>query len=389
MTRTNRTRYASRTAHLSDLNKRRVVDVLLETEQSSRRELAERTHLASSTISMIISELIDEELVRRIGKRGQSTAGRREEIVARNPRAATVIGVHYTTDACTFGLIDFGLGIVEEFGISRDEYDPERVDLAIVQGINTLLDRYRHDRNVLGVVLSLPNNPVREQVVTARVSEQLEIPVYGINNVTAMAVYYNYVRQQATGDTFSLVYIGSGIGSGLVIRGEAYHGVNGNASDLGHLFIRESEQTCRCGLTGCLETFSSLEAISRRINEQFPEAGTLKGDKLVDFLEKNLWAGDRVVEALINTACVDLARGIRNLVAILDPGMILVVSRLNRLNPFYEGRLREHFYAGLAAPAVQTTRLEFGEYHPEAGIVGAGLYLFRTLLGGTGSAQVE
>lgn len=365
------------------------MDVLLETDQFSRRELAERTNLANSTISMIISELIDEGLVRPIGKRGQSTAGRREEIVARNPRAATVIGVHYTTDACTFGLIDFGLGIVEEFGISRDAYDPERIDLAIVQGINTLLDRYRHDRHVLGVVLSLPNNPVREQVVTARVSEQLEIPVCGINNATAMAVYYNYVRQQVTGDTFSLVYVGSGIGSGLVIRGEAYHGVNGNASDLGHLFIRESEHTCRCGLTGCLETFSSLDAISRAISEQIPGAVALKGDKLVDFLERKLWAGDRFVEALINTTCVDLARGIRNLVAILDPGMILVVSRLNRLNPFYEGRLREHFYAGLAAPAVQTTRLEFGEYHPEAGIVGAGLYLFRTLLGGTGSAQVE
>ncbi|TVR69675.1 MAG: ROK family transcriptional regulator [Spirochaetaceae bacterium] len=380
---------ASRTVHLSDLNKRRVVDVLLESEQFSRRELAARTNLANSTISTITTELIEEGLVRRIGKRGQSSAGRREEIVARNPRAVTVIGVHYTTDACTFGLIDFGLGIVEEFGIPRDDYDPEHIDEAIVRGIDQLLEHHRLERNVLGVILSLPNNPVREQVVTSRVSERLDIPVFGINNVTAMAVYYNYVRSRAIGDTFSLVYVGTGIGSGLVIRGEAYHGVNGNASDLGHLFIRESSSTCRCGLTGCLETFSSLDAIARRVADQFPQAGLLKGDQLVDFLEKKLWAGDRFVEELIDSTCADLARGIRNLVAILDPGTILVVSRLNRLNPFYEGRLRDHFYAGLAAPTVQTTRLEFGEYHPEAGIVGASLYLFRTLLGGTGSSRVE
>lgn len=389
MTGKNTANSASRTAHLSDLNKRRVVDALLETDQCSRRELALRTNLANSTISTITAELIDEGLVRRIGKRGQLAAGRREEIVARNPRVATIIGVHYTTDACTFGLIDFGLGIVEEFGIARDDYEPEHIDHAITRGIEQLLRQYRHERNVLGVILSLPNNPVREQVITARVTEQLDVPVWGINNVTAMAVYYNYVRPKATGDTFSLVYVGSGIGSGLVIRGEAYHGVNGNASDLGHLYIRDSVHLCRCGLTGCLETFSSLDAIGRQIAEQFPDAGLLKGDYLVDFLEKKLWAGNQYVEDLIDITCADLARGIRNLVAILDPGTILVVSRLNRLNPFYDGRLREHFYAGLAAPSVQTTRLEFGDYRPEAGIVGAGLYLFRTLLGGNGSSRVE
>ena len=365
------------------------MDALLERDECSRREISRRTGLASSTVSMIISELTDEGLVHRIGKRDQRAAGRREEIVARNPAAAAVIGVHYTTDACTFGVIDFGLNVMEEYGLGPGACAPESIDRCIVDEVGGILARYAKQRNVMGVVVSLPNNPIRRQMVTDRVAGSVHVPVYGINNVVAMAMYYGYAPLPHWSRTFCLVYVGTGVGSGLVIDGRAYHGVHGSASDLGHLSLRDSPIVCRCGLSGCLETFCSLEAISRRIADHYRHSDRLRADALVEFLDDRLRTGDRYAIGLIDSVCSDLARGLRSLVSILDPGLILIVSRLNRLNPSFADRVREHFHAASASPDAQATQLEFCEYRPEAGLVGAGLFFYRTVLGGPGSSRID
>jgi|GEM_PF-3565734 len=370
----------------SELNKRRVISALLSTGRCSRRDLAERTRLASSTISTITSELIDCGIVQRAGKRNHSAAGRREELVARNPKAATAVTVHYTTDACTFGLVDFGLNVMDEFELESAP-NGRGIEEMIAARVAEMLEAYPRSRLPSLVALSLPNHPIPEKVVTRRVSQSVDIPVFGLNNVAAMAVYHNYIAGHGEPRTFSLVYVGTGIGSGLVIDGEVYHGVNGNASDLGHVHIRESPVPCRCGRTGCLETFASLQALSRAVREQFPRfpaERALRGDALVAFLQERLLVGDAFVRDLLDASCADLAKGIRNLATLLDPGTVLVVSRLNRLSPFYEERLRAHYYTRAGAPAVHTTRLEFGEYRPEAGLVGAGLFGFNRLLGGAG-----
>ncbi len=372
---------ARKTTHLSELNKRRVIDALLSTDACSRRELARRTHLANSTISTITSELMESGFIQRVGKRNQLSAGRREELVARNPRAATALAVHYTTDALTFGLVDFGLNVVEEFHVGSLPVNGEGIDRIIVDRAQALIGRDgRLQPSVLA--LSLPNHPIRETVLTDRVGRSLDIPVVGLNNVASMAVYHNYLSAHEGPKTFSLLYVGTGIGSGLVIDSEVYHGVNGNASDLGHVYIKDSPIVCRCGRTGCVETFASLRALSRAVQQYYGEEYALRGDDLVSFLNDRLLVEDLFARELIDQACADLAKGIRNLAALLDPGTILVVSRLNRLNPFYEERLRAHYYTRAGAPAVHTTKLEFGKYRPEAGVVGAGLFGFRRLLGG-------
>ena len=84
-----------RVSDLSATNRRRVVRVLMESDEVSRREIAQRTGLAPSTVSMITGELIESGAIYTAGKRSQISAGRREEVVARHPGAATAISVHY------------------------------------------------------------------------------------------------------------------------------------------------------------------------------------------------------------------------------------------------------------------------------------------------------
>ena len=381
--RPNRSAPATKTSHLSELNRRRVIDALLESKVTSRRQIAERTRLAPSTVSTITGELLEDRFIQRVGKRDQASVGRRQDLMARNPRAATVLAVHYTTDACTLGVVDFGLNVVDEIDLPLHDAGPESIHEIIVESVESFLDGWRDKPRPGGLVLSLPNHPVQEKVVTSRVAERLAIPVVGLNNVAAMAVYYNYISIEGESPrTFSLVYVGSGIGSGLVLNGSVYHGVNGKASDLGHVYIGPSDIRCRCGSTGCVETFASLNALSHKVLQHFSLERRLRGDELVDFLSRKLESGDRFVRDMIDEACSDLAKAVRNLTSLLDPGIILIVSRLNRLNPFYEQSFRNHYYARSAVPAVQTTTLDFGEYRPEAGIVGAALFAYHQLLGG-------
>lgn len=363
-----------RVSDLSATNKKKVIRALMESTSLSRREIAAKTGLAHSTVSNITGELLDAGLVYTAGRRGQSTAGRKEELVARNPRAGYGVTVHYTTDTLTVSLVDFSFSIVKSRETAVETVALSELVHLIEERISSFLEEL--EVTPVFISLSLPNHPFSRPLIADNVSERFNLPTYSLNNVESMAMYYNYVPGDIDASTFSLVYVGTGIGSALVIDDDVYQGIHGNASDLGHVYIRDSEVACRCGRTGCLESFASERVLSKQIQEHYESVERLHGADLCSFIMKHLHDNDHAIVEMIESLTIDLAKGIYNLVALSDPGRVVVVSRLNAINPAFSERVRRNYYQHACEPAGAQTEFSFIDYRSEAGLIGAGIFGF-------------
>jgi glucokinase len=135
--------------------------------------------------------------------------------------------------------------------------------LAVGVGCGGPLDRAR------GLILSPPNLPGWDEFpITELVEKGLDAPVLLDNDANAAALGEH---NQGAGRGFQdLVYmtISTGIGGGIISKGEILHGVGDAAGEVGHITILPEGPECRCGERGCLETLCSGTGIARRARER-------------------------------------------------------------------------------------------------------------------------
>jgi glucokinase len=130
---------------------------------------------------------------------------------------------------------------------------------AVGLGIPATID---HDR---GVAVSAVNLPLSDLPIRDIVSERTGLPVFVDNdgNVAALAEYL-YGAAQGKPDTVMLT-VGTGIGGGLILRGEIYRGSTGAGAELGHMVIQADGPPCQgnCPNHGCVEALASGTALGR------------------------------------------------------------------------------------------------------------------------------
>jgi glucokinase len=167
--------------------------------------------------------------------------------------------------------------------------------------------------------------PVRDLL-----QKELGIPVV-VDNDANVAAYGEHLAGAARGyDDFLLVTLGTGIGGAIVIDGEVYRGES-FAGEWGHIQHNPSGRLCDCGRRGCWETTASGPALVRLAREVIslnPEgsfasrfgSGPISGEDVTAAAD----AGDEVARGLVAEVGAELGRGIANLIAIFDPGLVVV-----------------------------------------------------------------
>lgn len=183
-------------------------------------------------------------------------------------------------------------------------------------------------------------------------------------------------------DDFVFVALGSGVGSGFVSGGQLLRGANGFAGESGHMTIDISGPAHITGQAGPWEYFASGHALGRLGREavaagKFPGAvslvgdiGELRGEHVVALLND----GDPTAAEIFDIFCREVARGIANLVLILDAGRVVIGGGLvevgETLRSGIDGWLQRLLPAAQHRPQVEVVLAEFGS---EASAVGAAL----------------
>lgn len=213
---------------------------------------------------------------------------------------------------------------------------------------------------------ALADEPLRDDLV-ARVG----LPVVVVNDADAAAWaefrYGGHLAVGEGGDDLLMVALGTGLGSGLVLDGHLYRGAHGFAGEAGHLPVVRDGRPCPCGSRGCWERYASGTALVQAYRDGGgdPERS---GPEVTDAAR----AGDPVAVAAFTEIGRWLGHGLAGLVAVLDPGVIVVGGGVAEAGELLLAPARE----ALAATVTGAGRrplppLSLARLGTPAGIVGA------------------
>ena len=252
----------------------RILRIVREQGPLSASQIVRLTGLAKSTVSINLDRLLEAGLVREVTRAGSKRC--KLEI---DESAGFVVGVDLGQTHLALGLCNLRAEILERTRtplLLRRE-TPESVLDRTTALAGELLSRARLDpRRLLGIAVGVPGPvdhargiPVSPPVmpgwdhypVTSYLAERFGCPVFLDNDVNVMALGERHRGAAQDVDDFMFVKIGTGIGCGLVVRGEIYRGAKGAAGDIGHIGLDGDATACRCGNRGCLEAVAGGEGL--------------------------------------------------------------------------------------------------------------------------------
>jgi glucokinase-like ROK family protein len=324
---------------LRELNRGRVIDVLRERGTASRAEIARATGLSRSTVSTIVSSLIEAGLVTEqaeaTGVPHGAHGGRPPVLLSLDKSAGVAVGIDFGHTHLRVAVSDLSHDVLAEDGrdLDVDHSASEGLDAAS-KLIDRVLKRARVQRKrVLGVGMGLPG-PIDRTTGTvgssailpgwvgvdaaAEMSKRLRIPVHVENdaNLGALAEFV-----WGSGKGFSdLIYIklSSGVGAGMLLGGRLYHGTGGTAGEIGHTVVDPGGAICRCGSRGCLETVASAKAIADVLGDSRGEPVSIR--QLLELARH----GDAAAVRLIGEAGRQIGVAVANLCNVINPELVIV-----------------------------------------------------------------
>lgn len=220
-----------------------------------------------------------------------------------------------------------------------------------------------------GLLVSSPNLAFREVALRPHFERAWELPLAVENDVNA-AAYGEYVVAAKPREPLLAVYVGTGVGGGLVVNGRVFHGAAGFAAEIGHVpVVAEGGETCGCGRRGCLEAYAGGAAIVRRASER-PAPGAQPRQN-VDDVARAAAAGEAACRAVLEEAAAALGVGLAAAVNLYNPGTVVLGGGVTRAWPEIVPRALERMRAHALPAALRelvTARAQLGSH---AGVVGA------------------
>lgn len=247
------------------------------------------------------------------------------------------------------------------------------------------LDRER------GVVVVAPNLGWRDFPLRDAISDRIRLPAT-LDNDANCATLGEWWRGAAQGARNVVgITIGTGIGGGIVIGGQLYHGSSDVAGEIGHTTIDSTGRYCRCGNYGCLEAYASGPAIALRAREALErdEVSALhkmvKGD--LDLLTaatvyEAAHRGDALALEVVRDTARFLGTGIANLLNTVNPDVVVITGGVTRAGDRLFEPLRAEVKRRAFRPAVAACRIVPGTLEGTAGVVGAVATFKQQKLGG-------
>jgi predicted NBD/HSP70 family sugar kinase len=328
-----------------------VLRALYDHSPISRAEIARMSGLTRTTVGDVVGELIASGLAREVG-RGQSTGGKAPTLLELVDGARLVIGLDLGEFVFRGSLVDLrgrvrrtaernvgGLNGEEALGIVHE----------LVDELAAWLESSGQGSSLLGIGVGTPgivdaatgtirwavNLDWQDLSLGDLLRERHGVPVQVANDSRAAALAIQLFGEPSpNGRAANLVAIkvGRGIGAGVVLGGELFHGDGFGAGEIGHTVVEVDGEECRCGRFGCLETVASSRAILKRATEVAEERPDSQlgvrlrqsGELELTDLEAALAADDPDAGMIVASAGRYLGQVVAGLIGVLDVERIVL-----------------------------------------------------------------
>lgn len=241
-------------------------------------------------------------------------------------------------------------------------------------GVAGQLDRKK------GVVLSSPNIPFDHFPLAEQIQDEFHLPVTLANDVEAAAYGELFHGAGKGSPLFVCVFVGTGIGGGLVQDGKLFRGFSGTGGELGHMTVVAGGRICGCGSRGCLEAYSSRTAMTHAILAEIKRGRSSVVKQEVEegsaalrsgVIAEAIQAGDELVTEVARESAEYLGYGLASIINFYNPQKIILGGGvIEAMDLIYEHATRRAREIALPPPAqvVEFSRTGLGD---NAGTVGA------------------
>lgn len=407
----NQTLHGSNIFSVKAHNIQAVLLSLLYEENLSRTELAERINLSSTTITNLITELLEEGLVSESNCSDSDPelnrpVGRPRTALCLEPNARFVIGVHVGVGTYRIALTNLRDEIVASYMASFDfQEDPLRVVDQVILSIEKMIADSQMDRNlILGVGIGLsglvdfktgvnvyaPNLNWRNVPVKAVMTSRLGMPVVADNNVRCMALGEAYFGVGRELSSLAFVYGRIGVGAGFIYQGQVFRGSSMGAGEIGHTtLLLHGGEPCRCGKTGCLETLVSETAFlhqAQEISRLHPNGILAKvitdnpGQNMMDKIVESARQGDDSVQRMLAERAAYLGVALANMVNLYNPEMIILGGLFTQAGEYFIDPLKKTVRKMSFGDLGNQVRIEATGFGWKAGVIGAAALALTHLL---------
>ena len=328
---------------IKELNRAIVINTILNYGPVSRTRISEFTDLGLSTVSNIVADLIKKELIYETGEE-ESSGGRRAILLEFNCNDRFVLGIKIGLDGIIIGLINMKSKVLDQHFIPSPIKSNEKIVLEVlIKAIRDLINKkHIKAKKIVGCGIGVSGlvNQKEGILVFSKIlgwkkirfkellEKEFDFPIFIDKDVNVLTLAEKRFGVGKKINNFICITIGKGVGAGIVINGDIYHGSYGGAGDFGHIIIDKDGPLCYCGKRGCLETFSSDQFIINKIKEALSDQqGTIIKDLnsiTVDTVLKAAQEGDEVSKNIFQEVGENLAIGIVNLISLFDPELIVV-----------------------------------------------------------------
>lgn len=317
-----------------DINKRVVLNLIRTRQPISRADLARASGLQRSTVSLIVEELVEDNWVLE-GPTGRLPRGRRPTFLRLNDERV-IIGVDLRPIQTRVALADVNGRFASQDTMPTPS-DPEAAIRAVIDRIQGMLAACK-GKKVEGIGIALPGrvDVESERILFAPnlgwsgveirkpIAKATGIEVELENAASACvlaAVWFDHVAAS----NLAVVTVSEGLGTGLLVNGRLARGANRMAGEFGHVPLDLNGPPCTCGGRGCWEVFASNRAALRYYLES-NAAPEMTFEDLLRLADQ----GDTKAAGALDRMAHYLGRGMRMIVAGLDPERIVVVGDLTR-----------------------------------------------------------
>jgi N-acetylglucosamine repressor len=317
-------------------NERLVVRTVYDLGPISRADVARQTGLTRTTVSDVVTGLLDDGVVREVG-RGPSSGGKAPILLEVDQDARLVVGLDLGEEHFAGSLVNLRGEIrrtVELPVAGRDGDDA-------VELVHVLLDQLLDGvaAPLLGIGIGTPglvdsatgtirravNLDWRDLPLGSIVGDRYGVPVNVANDSQAAALAEYTFAGGGRVPNLIAIRVGRGVGAGLILRGALFQGDGSGAGEIGHTVVDDDGDRCRCGRTGCLETVAGMHGIEARA-----AAATGRATDL-DALRAAVEAGEPWAIAIADDAGGALGRAIAALIGALDIRRIVLLGPVTGL----------------------------------------------------------
>ncbi|PWW28256.1 MarR family transcriptional regulator [Cytobacillus oceanisediminis] len=394
---------------MKSINRSVILNIIREQGPISRAEIAKVTKLTPPTVSNLVKELLQADIIVERSL-GESSGGRKPTMLTLNSSVFHVIGLDIGSHHLTTILADISGKLLkkETTPIPAKVTNEGLLDI-MAEAILSIKKSRKIDENKIvgigvamhgivdveeGVSIFAPNLNLKDVPVKEFLENRFNMLVKVENDARAMSLGEQWFGNGTGVDSLVCINVGRGVGAGIIINGKLFHGQNSISGEIGHMVIDVNGPKCTCGNFGCLQTFSSgpaiVELVARelrlglesnlhdKINGDFSK---LSGEMIYEAALK----GDLLSQNILSQAGRYLGIGLTNLIHIVNPKRIIIGGGVSNAREYILVNVKHTIAQRALTESAKETEILVSKFGEDASVMGAVALILAELFAARGN----